>query len=219
MNAKRIIAIVVVVIVGSLMLRRKEIDMNVQRFVVIVVVAVVAGVVLSGCADKQSAVAGIVAEPIQLSIGRPIRNFPVVTADDQQTSFGELREPIAIVAFVSSNGSQCCLLNPKLVSLAENLRHRSITVAQISEPTEKCPHGSGCVATCNLKDPHLVSLCDADRIAWNAYRKPKPNTVVLIDTRGNVVAASSLFNLEMVSDKARRLADEVEAFVESAYEN
>jgi hypothetical protein len=216
-DTKRIIAIVMVAVVSGLILYRKEIDMNVQRFVVTAVMIVVVGVVLSGCATEQGPVAGIIAEPTELSVGRPIPNFPIATADGEQTSFNELREPIAIVAFVSSSGPQCCRLNPKLVSLAGNLRNRNITVAQISEPTERCPHGPGCIATCNLKDPHLVSLCDAEGIAWNAYRRPKPNTVILIDRRGYVAAVSSLTNLEAVLGKARRLAEEVDAFEASAY--
>jgi predicted small secreted protein len=165
MDTKRTIAVIVVVLVGSLILHGKNVDMNVQRFVAIVVVAVVAGVVLSGCADKKSAVAGIVAEPTKLTVGHRIRDFPVVTADGQQTSFVALREAIATVAFVSPSGPQCGWLNP---------RSRSVTVAQISEPTEKCTHGPGCVVTCNLRDPQLVSLCDADRIVWNAYHRPTP---------------------------------------------
>jgi hypothetical protein len=207
MDVKRIIAVIVVVIMGSLMLSRKEVTVNVQRFVITTVVVVAVGVVLSSRITKQSFDVGIIAKRTKLSVGHPTSNFPVVTTDGQQTSFDELREPIAIVAFVSFSGSQRCRLNRKLVLLAEDLRYRRITVSQISEPTEKCPYSSGCVATCNLKDPHLVALCDADRIAWNAYRKPKPNAVVLIDSRGDVAAMSSLANLESVVAKAGRLVD------------
>ncbi len=218
-DVKRIIAVIIVVIMGSLMLhRRKEVTVNVQRFVVTTVVVVAAGVVLSSRVSYQSHYTDIITKSTKLSVGHTIPNFSVVTVDGQQTSFNELHEPIAIVAFVSFRGSQRCWLNPKLVSLAKDLRYRRITVTQISEPDEKCPHNTGCVVvTCYLKDPHLVVLCDADRIAWNAYRKPKPNTVVLIDSKGNVAAINSLANLEAVIVKASQMVNEVEAYEESAF--
>lgn len=185
--------------------------MNVKkRKLTISLVVLVGALVLTGCATEQSPIAGVIQRPEALAVGRNTPDFPVVTAEGQETSFGKVRKKVAIVAFVSPQGAQCCWLNPDLVSLAGELRDRPITVAQISQPTEKCPHGPGCVATCNLEDPHVVSLCDADRIAWRAYQEPGPNTVVLVDYKGRVAQVAQLADLEMVAGKARQLADDVE---------
>ncbi len=217
MDVKRIVAVIAIIILSSLMLSRREITVNVQLFTVITLIIVTAGVVFSSSITKQKSDANAITEPTELSVGKSTPNFPVITTDCQLTSFDELCEPIAIVAFVSFNGSQRCWLNPKLLSLAEDLRYRHITVTQISEPTEKYPHGTGCVTTCNLKDPHLLVLCDADRIAWNAYYKPMPNTVVLVDSKGDVAAIGNLANLEVIVAEADRLVGEVEAFGENTY--
>ncbi len=219
-DARRVIAAAIVMIMVSLMLYSgKGIPMSVQTFAIVMSTVVGAAVLLSGCVAEESPLAGIITEPTRLAIGRPAPDFPITTADGKETTFGGLRKPIAIVAFVSPRGAQCCWLDPDLVSLAGELRHRKITVAQISEPTGKCPHGAGCVAACNMEDPHLVSLCDADRIAWNAYRRPEPDTVVLVDERGDVVAVGRTTDLKAVTGKAKYLAGRVAAFEQSAYQN
>ena len=192
--------------------------MNVKRTIIVSLAVVVCAFALSGCATDQSPVAGVITESKQLPVGRPVPDFPVVTAEGKEIRFSEVREPTTIVAFVSSTGDKCCWLNPKLVSLAEELRHYRIGVAQISEPTDKCPHGPGCVATCKLQDPHLISLCDAERRAWKAYRQPEPDTVVLINYRGEVESVASLSELETIVKKARHLAAEFEGWWQSTYE-
>ncbi|MHC4518168.1 MAG: hypothetical protein ACYTAS_06240 [Planctomycetota bacterium] len=192
--------------------------MNVKRILIVSVVVLASTVVLTGCATEQSPVAGVITESNRLPVGRRAPDFPVVTAEGKEIRFSEVREPTTIMAFVSPTGDQCCWLKPELVSLAEELRNYRIGVAQISEPTDKCPHGPGCVATCKLQDPHLISLCDAERRAWVAYRKPEPNTVVLVNYRGEVEHVAPLTELETIVKKARHLAAEFEGWWQSAYE-
>ena len=185
--------------------------MSVKKRKLAITSAVLAGAVfLTGCAADRSPIAGVIGGPNELAVAHDAPDFPIVTADGKETSFEKVRKKVAIVAFVSPEGDLCCWLNPGLVSLAGQLRDRPITVAQISEPTDKCPHGAGCIATCNLEDPHVVSLCDADRIAWRAYQEPEPNTVLLVDYKGKVAQIARLADLETVATKARQLADDVE---------
>lgn len=181
---------------------------------------VVAAFLSAGCTteSRDPPVAGVIAAPEQLSVGQPAPDFPVITSDGEATSFSDILEPTTIVAFVSPPGDQCCWLQPQLVSLAEELKNGRVAVVQISEPTDECPHGPGCIATCNLKDPHLVSLCDAERRAWEAYREPEPGTVMLINYRGKVVYVAPLGRLDTVADKARELVAEFEGWWQSAYE-
>jgi hypothetical protein len=192
--------------------------MNIKRTIVISLAVVAGTFVLGGCATERNPVAGVITESKQLQVGRPVPDFPVVTAQGKEIRFSEVREPTTIVAFVSPAGDQCCWLNPKLVSLAEELRNYRIGVTQISEPTDKCPHGPGCVAACNLQDPHLISLCDAERRAWKAYRQPETNTVVLVNYRGEVEHVAPLTELDTIVKKARQLAAEFEGWWQSAYE-
>jgi hypothetical protein len=192
--------------------------MNAKRFLFVPIVALAGALVLTGCSAEPSSVAGVITESEELPLGRPVPDFPVVIANGKETRFSEIREPTTIVAFVNSTGDKCCWLNPELVSLAQELKDRRIGVAQISEPTGKCPHGPGCVATCDLKDPHLLSLCDAERRAWEAYRKPRPNTAVLLNYRGEVELVAPLAELDTVANKAREVAAKYEAWWRSAYE-
>jgi len=193
--------------------------MNAAKYVLVPLLALAGTLALGGCATEPSSVAGIIAESEQLSPGQPAPDFPVVTTDGKEARFGEIRKPTTIVAFVSPTGDRCCQLDPKLVSLARELENRRVGVVQISEPNATCPHGLGCAAACNLKDPYLISLCDAEHRAWEAYREPEPNTAVLINYRGEVVQVASLAKLGMVARKARELVSEHEAWWQSAYED
>lgn len=188
------------------------------RYMVVPLVALAGALVLGGCSTEPNPMAGVITESEQLPLGRPAPDFPVVTTDGKERRFGEIREPTMIVAFVSPTGDRCCWLDPKLVSLAQELESRRVGVAQISEPTDKCPHESGCIEACNLKDPHLISLCDAERRAWEAYREPNPNTAVLLNYRGEVEMVAPLAELEAVAKRAREVAAEYEAWWQSAYE-
>ena len=58
---------------------------------------------------------------------------------------------------------------------------------------------------CRLGETQLFSFCDTDRIAWNAYGKPTPGTVILIDQKDKVIATGSLDNLKPVTDKAHEM--------------
>jgi peroxiredoxin len=193
--------------------------MNGAKYVVVPFLALVGTLALSGCTTEPSAVAGVITESEQLSPGQAAPDFPVVTTDGKETHFGDIRKPTTIVAFVSPTGDQCCGLDSRLVSLAQELENRRVGVVQISEPTAKCPHGPGCAAACDIEDPHLISLCDAERRAWEAYREPQPNTAILINDRGEVVQVASLAQLEAVARKARKLASDYEAWWQSAYED
>jgi len=192
--------------------------MNARRAVAVILVAFAGSLVLTGCSSEGSPVAGVIMESEQLPPGHPAPDFPVVTADGKETRFSEIREPTSVVAFVSPTGNNCCWLDPKLVSLAQELRNRRVSVAQITEPTDACPLGPGSVATCDLTDSHLMSLWDTERRAWEAYREPQPNTVVLINYRGEVELVVPLAELDTVVKKAREVAAMYEAWCQSAYE-
>jgi hypothetical protein len=100
--------------------------------------------------------------------------------------------------------------------MAGRFRNDPITIAQISFPFDKGPNESGHTEASNLDAP-LVMLCDADQIAWRAYDKPKPNTILLIDDNGKIVEIGSIEDLEPIARKAQILAMKVQQELESMY--
>ncbi len=175
--------------------------------------------ILAGCASTEPRpISGIVGFSEDYPLGTRAPDIPFVSIDGKQTSFKRVSQSIAIVAFTSTPGEACCRLVPELVTLAHRFRNESITVAQISLPTTECSHGLGCAEYCNINDARLVSLCDADRMAWKAYLQPEPNTVFLIDDNYKIIAIESIINIESIAKKAQRLAYELEEIDSSLYD-
>ena len=96
-------------------------------------------------------------------------------------------------------------MEPKLVNLADQLWDLPVTVAQFSLPAGRCPHGAGCVEVCNLRQGRVMSLCDAQKLAWKAYGKPAPGTLILIGSDDKFVAKAPLSNPRAVVEEAKRL--------------
>jgi len=188
------------------------------KLIIFSVIAVVLVIFVSGCVMTQKgAASGVVGFREDYPIGKIVDDIPFVSMDGKQKTFRQIRQPISIVAFVETPGIACCRLLPELVTLADNLKYDTITVAQVSLPTDECTHGLDCTEICNINDAHLISLCDKDRIAWNAYYEPKPNTVFLIDERSKIVYISPLDNLQSVAEKASELEDEYQKVQERMY--
>lgn len=125
--------------------------------------------------------------------------------EGKQASFNKVRQPVAIVVFVAPPGAACCSLEPKLVNIADQLWDLPVTVAQFSEPTSKCPHGPGCGEVCNLCRSRVMSLCDAEKLAWKAYGEPAPGTLILIGPDNKIMTKASLSDPHAVVDEAKRL--------------
>ena len=154
----------------------------------------------AGCSTAHRG--GIVGWGSGMPIGSVAKDIPFTASDGTKTTFDKVRSPIAIVAFTSTPPEQCCWTSPQLLNLTNRFEDLPISIAQISLPTTKCTHGPGCAEMCQLGKTRLFSLCDTDRIAWNAYNEPKPGTVILIDQSDKIVATGSLDNLKPVADKA-----------------
>jgi len=68
------------------------------------------------------------------------------------------------------------------------------------------------VEVCNLGKADLVSLCDADRKAWNAHGQPNPGTVILIDRNNKVAQIGNVDDLKALADKAEQLSYRYKVF-------
>jgi hypothetical protein len=173
-----------------------------HRFLIAVTMA---AVFFAGC--KPSPRTGSVGWGGGTPAGSLAKDIPFTAADGSQTTFHKVRAPIAVVAFVQMPPDQCCWISPKLLNLANQFRDLPVSVAEISQPMGKCPHGPGCMAMCRLGKTQLFAFCDADRIAWKAYGEPKSGTVILIDQRDTVIVTGSLDDLKPVADKAYQMGE------------
>ncbi len=177
-----------------------------MRNVIIVLIAVVMLIVSAGCTRKV-AVTGVVTPGVQPRV-KKAPDFNFISAEGELKSFRKVSQPISIIAFTSPSGEVCCQLIPELVELANRFKDEWISVAQISLPTSKCPHRTGCTEFCNTKDLYLIALCDENREAWNTYGQPKANTVILLDKKGRIVATESIDNLDTIARKAEKIVQE-----------
>jgi hypothetical protein len=158
---------------------------------------------ITGCASTSGVITGT--SGAASHVGTIAPDVEYKSMEGKQASFNEVRAPIAVVVFVAPQGTSCCSLEPRVVNLANQLWDLPVTVAQFSEPTSKCPHGPGCVEVCNLRKNGIMSLCDAQRLAWKAYGKPAPGTLILIGSDNKTVATGSLSNPGPIVDQAKRL--------------
>jgi hypothetical protein len=168
------------------------------------ILIVLAGLIgLAGCTPTSGVITGT-STPARYA-GTVAPDVQYKSLEGKQASFNKVRQPIAIVAFVAPPGTACCWLEPTLVNLAGQFWDLPVTVAQFSEPTSKCPHGAGCVEVCNLHKGAVMTLCDAQKLAWEAYGKPAPGTLVLIGPDNKIVTKGSLSNPKPILEEAKRL--------------
>jgi hypothetical protein len=139
------------------------------------------------------------------SVGSTAPDVEYKSMEGKQASFNQAREPVAVIAFVAPKGAACCALDPRVVNLADQVWDLPVTVAQFSLPTSKCPHGPGCTEVCHLRQGRVMSLCDAERLAWNAYGKPAPGTLILVGSDHKIVAKAALRSPQTIVEEARKL--------------
>jgi hypothetical protein len=168
---------------------------------ILIVLALLIG--LAGCTPTSGVITGTSTPAWYAGTVAPDVDYR--SLEGKQASFNKVRQPIAIVAFVAPPGAACCWLEPTLVNLAGQFWDLPVTVAQFSEPTSKCPHGAGCVEVCNLHKGAVMTLCDAQKLAWEAYGKPAPGTLILIGPDNKILRKGSLSDPQAVVSEAKRL--------------
>ena len=164
-------------------------------------VAMVGMVALVGCIPTSGMVTGVSGP----ELGSMAPDVQYVSSKGEQGDFNKARLSIAVIVFSAPEAANCCWVDPKVVNVADQLWGLPVTVAQFSLPKGKCAHGQGCVEVCNLHKNRLISLCDAKRIAWNAYARPVPGSLILIGPDNKILMNGSLSNPNVVVDEAKRL--------------
>jgi hypothetical protein len=168
-----------------------------------ILIVSIALITVAGCASTSGVVTGTSVPAWYAGTVAPDVEYKAM--DGKQTSFHKARQPIAIVAFVAPEGASCCWLDPKIINLANQLWDLPVTVAEFSEPTGQCSHGPRCVEVCNLHKGGVMSLYDAQKLAWKAYGKPPAGTLILIRSDNNIVATGSLSDPDLIVAQAKQL--------------
>ena len=173
--------------------------MRTQAQTSLVVVAALVGLV--GCGPTSGTIIGV-SDP---RIGPVAPDIQYLSADGEKGDFDMIRYGLALVAFSPPEGDRCCSPDPKVVDLSDKVWNLPVTVAQVSLPNGKCHHGQGCSEAGKLRNQRVVTLYDANSVAWNAYGRPAPGSVILIGPGNKVLMTGSLDHPRDVLSEARRL--------------
>jgi hypothetical protein len=166
---------------------------------------------LMGCTTEPVPTGGVVKLHNDFPVGRVVPDIPFTSPEGKETTFDKIRRPIAIVALTSVSSEACCPAHPALRTLARRFKWLPITVAQIFLPTDEYPNRQELVERYDLSNEGIVTLYDAQGIAWEAFYRPKPNTVLLVDDDGKILAISEeIDNLKHLANAAQRLGEALE---------
>jgi len=159
---------------------------------VVTIVLPIAVVMLSGCAG----VSGVVTAACGSRADLMVPDIRYVSAEGIPYSFNWGRQPLALVAFTSGAG-----LDSQLAGLSDEFAELPVTVAEISlSPEGAAERKSG-----------MVYLRDPQHIAWEAFGRPAPGELLLIDENGRIIAKGTLADSHAVVAEARRLGEELRA--------
>ncbi len=168
------------------------------------VLLLILSALVSGCGTKSKM--GIVGWSAHFGVGSFAPDIPFFTAAGKHTTLHCEREEIALVAFVEPMHDGRPRIRPEMVDLSERLGRLPLTVVQITMATDTCQDVAGLFAGGIPVGSALIGLWDLGGIAWNAYDRPKPDTVFLIDGQGRIREIGRLVELDVVVDHAQRLA-------------
>lgn len=183
-------------------------------------VATLSGIVAGGCETSHNAVVTSTSPPPLLHYAQYSPRVYVETADGQATRVGKLGGPFYVVAFVEPPGTDDCYIDPRVRQIAGKLYLDSIPVIQVTLPTKLCPLKPDRQGNCPPPTGELYRVLDPDKRAWEAYHKPKPGTVLLIDRQSIipiVYTRATLADAEKVIDRAGVLQADWEQFQRSTY--
>ena len=166
--------------------------------------AAVCAALLAGCAER-SGVATEASPPQVWAAGPEVPDIQYTARDGQTRDFNKVRYPVTLVAFSAPQGSNCCWLDPRVAKIWDDLRNLPVTMAQFSLPTSRCPHGPGCVEGCNLHKGRLMTICDSHRVAWKAFGRPDPGSLILIERGGRIVKIGTLDHPKSIVAEALKL--------------
>lgn len=143
---------------------------------------------LVGCEDNRMRSGVVVSsEPPLLGHFREFAPRVFVQRDGagKPVRLDKIGGPFYVVGFVEPPRRDAEYLHPVLTDLAQKFWLDSIPVIQITLPTKRCPpeeirKEAGAEIPPETKD-NFARFFDADRIAWEAFDRPRPGTILVVD--------------------------------------
>ena len=165
--------------------------------------------ILGGCiTTTQEPIAGVVVtKPSTFGEGS---YAPDITFTDLQGNLQSLSSfylQASVIAFVRTE----CLekSDPQLIRLASNHKY-DVAVIEICPPRVESGDGRSCRMIREIKEKHIITLCDEKGIARNKFQITTPTAVFVLDKIGYIKAVGTIKDLEELHEKAESIVEEEE---------
>ena len=135
--------------------------------------------------------------------------IPYVDGAGRVRKLSDVRQDIAVVIFTTiPQDKPCNWVDPRIRQAAEGFWDDPISVVQITIPDSHCKRGPGVVEGTPKIDGY-IGLSDENKLAWNAFGKPKDGTVYLLDDNNTIVAIATLDDMKDLLDEAEELGTQI----------
>lgn len=162
---------------------------NWRRYLLGLTLLCLAGVFLAtGCA-RPAAPTGVVVStkpPALLHYSQYAPRVTVMRPDGSEIRIGHVGGPFFVVGFVEPPAQDAGYFSPALAEMAGKLSLDGTAVIQITVPTELCKLTPQQQAASPMPRENLYRYFDPSKLAWKAYWRPDPGTVMLVD-RQNLI--------------------------------
>jgi hypothetical protein len=163
------------------------------------VLLVLAILLVAGCSPRWEK--NVVGEVTGGAAGkRP--NAMLRVADGTEYRLSAFYGEATLIAFTEQ---ACAAPDSELVKVSKRLRGR-ITTVEVAEPAGGREAHAKCTAERGEPGQHLVSLYDEQAIVRKRLGAP-PNSALVMDRWGDVIARGSLDDLDSLADEAQALID------------
>jgi hypothetical protein len=136
---------------------------------------------LAGCEYGRSGVVVSSRPPILLHYPEFLPRIEVECVSGKTVRLDKIGGPFFVIGFIEPPGRDAGYISPVLVEMARELRLDSIEVIQITLPTKACPLDAAQREGCEEPRKNFSRFFDPDRVAWAAFWKPKPGTILLVN--------------------------------------
>ena len=148
---------------------------------------------------------------LRLAAGSRSPDIPVRDAEGLVGTIGDSAGPIYVVALVRAPEENPLGPHPEVVKLAGYLSSSDyVGLVQITVGTEEHPLEPG-VLPSEADVPYaMFRYLDPERIAWDAFRRPKLGTILLIDEHGQIAGKGTIAKPDWLMFRADRMGWEYE---------
>lgn len=136
--------------------------------------------------------------------------IPYIDNAGRVRKLSDVRQDIAVVIFTTiPQDKPCNWVDPRIRDAAQRFWDDPVSVVQITIPDAHCTRGPGATPGTPKIDGY-IGLSDENKLAWNAYGRPKSGTVYLLDENNAIVSIATVDNMGALLDEAKNLAIQIE---------